>query len=174
MVLEEQIEEGQSLIEHEHVGHATITVQHRADMQFQGQSHLLSVSLPSAGIEIDELGALFGKAYWHRFQVELPELHPVLVNLHTAVVGVRKVVPIEALNPDRGYTRARRSESRSVWFEGQWMNTAIYQREHLFAGQEFSGPAVIEQLDATTVVEPKDRARIDTFGNIIIELGKRI
>ena len=91
---------GDSLIEREHIGHATITVQHRADMQFQGQSHLLSVSLPSAGIEIDELRALFGKAYWQRFQVELPELHPVLVNLHTAVIGARKAVPIEALNPD--------------------------------------------------------------------------
>ncbi|MGA8610210.1 MAG: hydantoinase/oxoprolinase family protein [Xanthobacteraceae bacterium] len=174
MVLEEQIAEGQSLIEREHIGHTTITVQHRADMQFQGQSHLLSVSLPSAGIEIDELRALFGKAYWHRFQVELPELHPVLVNLHTAVVGVRKVVPIEALNPEGGKIQPRRSEARPVWFAGQWMNTPIYQREHLFAGQEFGGPAVIEQLDATTVVEPQDLARVDACGNIIVELGKRI
>jgi N-methylhydantoinase A len=173
MVLEAQIEEGHRLIECEHIGHATITVQHRADMQFQGQSHLLSVSLPSAEIETDELRALFGKAYWHRFQVELPELHPVLVNLHTAVIGARKVVPIEVLNPDGG-SRPNRYESRQVWFDGQWMNTPIHQREHLFAGQEFSGPAIIEQLDATTVVEPQDHARIDACGNIIVELGKRI
>jgi N-methylhydantoinase A len=172
MVLEEQIEEGHKLIEREHIGHTTISVQHRADMQFQGQSHLLSVNLPSAEIGIDELRALFEKAYWHRFQVELPELHPVLVNLHTAVIGARKVVPIEALNPDRG-NRSNLHESRVVWFGGQWMNTPIYQREHLFAGQEFSGPAIIEQLDATTVVEPHDHARIDPCGNIIIELEKR-
>jgi N-methylhydantoinase A len=173
MVLEEQIEEGHRLIEGEHIGHTTISVQHRADMQFQGQSHLLSVNLASAEIGIDELRALFGKAYWHRFQVELPELHPVLVNLHTAVIGARKVVPIEALNPDGG-SRPNRDESRQVWFGGQWMNTPICQREHLFAGQEFSGPAIIEQLDATTVVEPHDYARIDACGNIIIELRKRI
>jgi N-methylhydantoinase A len=173
MVLEEQIEEGRRLIEREHIGHTTISVQHRADMQFQGQSHLLSVNLPSAEIGIDELQALFGKAYWHRFQVELPELHPVLVNLHTAVIGARKVVPIEALNPDTG-NRPNRHESREVWFGGQWMNTPIYQREHLFASQAFSGPAIIEQLDATTVVEPRDHARIDACGNIIIELEKRL
>jgi N-methylhydantoinase A len=172
LVLEEQIEEGRQLIEREHIGHATITVQHRADMQFQGQSHLLSVSLPAAGIEIDELRVLFGKAYWQRFQVELPELRPVLVNLHTAVIGARKALPMEAFNPHGGKGRPNPAESRQVWFAGQWVKTPIYQREHLSAAEKFSGPAIIEQLDATTVVEPQDHAQIDGSGNIIIELGR--
>jgi N-methylhydantoinase A len=172
--LEEQIEEGRQLIEREHIGHTTIAVQHRADMQFQGQSHLLSVSLPSAEIEIDELRVLFGKTYWQRFQVELPELRPVLVNLHTAVIGARKAVPMEALNPYGGKGRLNPAEFRQVWFAGQWVKSPIYQREHLSAAEEFSGPAIIEQLDATTVVEPEDHARIDGSGNIIIELGKRV
>lgn len=171
-VLEEQIAEGRTLIKREHVGHAAIAVRHRADMQFQGQSHLLSVSLPSGTIEIDQLRALFGKAYWQRFQVDLPELRPVLVNLHTAVIGGRNVVPIEALNPHTGGHRANACEFRLVWFGGQWMKTAIYQREGLSAGREFDGPAVVEQLDATTVIEPQDRAHIDACGNIVIELGK--
>lgn len=171
-VLEEQIAEGRALIEREHVGQVRIAVQHRADMQFQGQSHLLNVGLPSPEVNVDELRALFGKAYWHRFQVELSELRPVLVNLHTAVIGTRKVVPIEILNPAARSNRQNGCEFRSVWFGGQWTNTAIYQREHLPSGLEFHGPAIVEQLDATTVVEPQDHARIDASGNIVIEVGR--
>jgi N-methylhydantoinase A len=53
------------------------------------------------------------------------------------------------------------------------MEVPIYQREELVRGQQFSGPAIIEQLDTTTVVEPGDRARVDFCGNLIIEIGKQ-
>jgi N-methylhydantoinase A len=145
---------------------------HRADMQFQGQSHLLAVNLPSSRVTVDELQELFAKAYWQRFHVELAELLPVLVNLHTAVIGARKVVPIEALNPAVAADLKTKNEIKPVWFAGEWLETPIYQREELLAGQEFAGPAIVEQLDATTVVEPQDRARIDAHGNIIIEIGR--
>ena len=86
------------------------------------------------------------------------------------MIGVRNVVPIEALNPSVGADG--KHAMRPVWFAGQWLETPIYRREHLFANQEFAGPAIVEQLDATTVVEPQDRARVDVHGNIIIEIGK--
>jgi N-methylhydantoinase A len=169
--LADQIAQGRVLIQREHVGHSAITMQHRADMQFQGQSHLLGVSLPTSEVTINDLRALFAKAYWHRFQVELPELHPVLVNLHTAVIGSRKVVPIEALDPHAAAETTSASGSRPVWFDGRWLQTTVYQREHLSTGQRLDGPAIIEQLDATTVIEPPDRARIDSCGNVIVEIG---
>ncbi len=96
----------------------------------------------------------------------------MLVNLHTAVIGARQPVPIEVIRPMRDEHRPNRPEFRPVWFDGRWIETPIYRREHLFSGQEFGGPAIIEQLDATTVVEPQDRARVDSFGNLIIEMEK--
>ena len=93
-VFEEQIAEGKLLIERERIGTTDVRVLHRADMQFQGQSHVLGVSVPGAETTLAELRELFAAAYWQRFQVELPELRPVLVNLHTAVIGERKPLPI--------------------------------------------------------------------------------
>jgi N-methylhydantoinase A len=61
---------------------------------------------------------------------------------------------------------------RPVWFDGAWIDTPIYQREELPRGHRFSGPAIIEQLDTTVVIEPMDRARVDSCGNIIIEIGR--
>jgi N-methylhydantoinase A len=149
-----------------------IKVYHKADLQFQGQSHVLGVSLPDQDVTLDQLRELFDKAYWRRFQVELSELRPVLVNLHTAVVGERKPFPIDAIQPVGAPKLKASVEKRPVWFKGAWIETPIYQREQLARGHQFSGPAIIEQLDATTVIEPEDRARVDTCGNIIIEIGR--
>ena len=82
---------------------------HRADMQFQGQSHILPVAIAHTGITLPELRALFEAAYWQRFGVELPEIRPVLVNLHTAVIGKRKGVSLEAIT--RAQPRATLGEA---------------------------------------------------------------
>ena len=71
-VLEEQIAQGRDLIEKEQVGNSKIRVHHKADMQFQGQSHVLGVNLPDADVTLEKLHQLFAQAYWRRFQVELP------------------------------------------------------------------------------------------------------
>ena len=167
-----QIDEGRALIQREGVAVSRIETLHRADMQFQGQSHILMIAVPDAGITRDALGALFAKAYWQRFQVELPEIRPVLVNLHTAVIGKRGDMSLAALG--RGERRAALTEAqtgeRSVWFDGGWQMTPVYQRDYLPTGAAFTGPAIINQLDATTVVDPGNQVALDQFGNLLIKV----
>lgn len=176
-VLTEQIAQGRELIDKERIETSEIRILHKADMQFQGQSHVLGVMLPSAEVTVEQMKELFAKAYWHRFQVELSELRPVLVNLHTAVIGARKPIPIDAIQPgskaESGSPSGKPSERRKAWFDGSWLDVPIYQREALVRGQQFSGPAIIEQLDTTTVAEPGDNARVDFCGNVIIEVGRK-
>ena len=139
-------------------------------MQFQGQSHILPVAIESTAITIAELRAVFAAAYWKRFGVELPEILPVLVNLHTAVIGKRKAVSLRAIaaaQPKASLEEARRT-IRPVWFDGGWVDTSVYVREHLPFHARFDGPAIIEQLDCTTVVEPGNRVEIDAIGNLIV------
>lgn len=60
---------------------------------------------------------------------------------------------------------------RPVWFATDTAaDTPVYARENLRPGQCIPGPAVIEQLDATTLVYPDDAARLDPAGNIVIDL----
>jgi N-methylhydantoinase A len=60
---------------------------------------------------------------------------------------------------------------RHVWFNySEAIKTPVYERKNLLSGQSFEGPAVIEQLDAMTVVHPGDKVEIDPFGNLIIEI----
>jgi N-methylhydantoinase A len=169
--LERQIAEGQATIEREGVEIEELTVIHDVDMQFQGQTHILTVPLASTKVVREQLHEVFEKAYWNRFAVELPEIRPVLVNLHTAVIGHRKDVPLSALMKasERKATVAEcRIGTRSVWFEQGRSNTPIYRREHLPLEGTLEGPAIIEQLDSTTVVEPGNTVAVDTFGNLLI------
>jgi N-methylhydantoinase A len=180
-ILEAQIAEGKATIARERVQVEGYEMLHRADMQFQGQSHILSVALPELGISREQLHALFEAAYWSRFGVELKEIRPVLVNLHTAVIGKRR--PVSLLDLAKGEPRKTvkdaEVERRQVWFpayehaeraEGGWLDTPVYRREYLPTGAQFTGPAIIEQLDATTVVEPGNAVELDTLGNLIIKV----
>ena len=165
-----QIATGRALLARENVAVERIVTLHRADMQFQGQSHILPVAIESTAITIAELRAVFAAAYWRRFGVELPEILPVLVNLHTAVIGKRKAVSLRAIaaaKPNASLDEARRTV-RPVWFDGGWVDTPVYLREHLPFDACFDGPAIIEQLDCTTVVEPGNRVEIDAIGNLIV------
>jgi N-methylhydantoinase A len=167
-----QIAAGRALLEREQVAVEEVVTVHRADMQFQGQSHILPVAVASKSITLAELRTVFEAAYWQRFGVELPEIRPVLVNLHTAVIGRRKPVSlasISAANPAASLAEARRG-TRPVWFDGGWVETPIYPRDRLPPGAAFDGPAIVEQLDCTTVIEPGNRMGMDSIGNLIVEV----
>jgi len=153
----------------------TVRVIHSADMQFTGQTHLLNVPLTSPEIDRDELQRLFEDAYFARFKVKLPEIRAQLVNLNTSVIGVRQAVDLSALidKSGRAATLAGAlSETRPVWFDGGWIDTPVYAREKLPLDAVIAGPAILEQLDATTVLEPGDRATSDADGNLIVEVSR--
>ncbi|MDH3660355.1 MAG: hydantoinase/oxoprolinase family protein [Alphaproteobacteria bacterium] len=173
-ILKNQIDEGRGLIEAEPIDIERIDIMHSADMQFIGQTHLLTVSLPSADIDRPSLQALFEEAYLQRFHVELPEIRANLVNLNTTVIGRRPELDIadliarEARASELGEAL---SERRSVWFDGGWVETPIYRRDRLPIDAAFAGPAIIEQMDTTIVVEPRQHVGSDADGNLIIAVS---
>jgi N-methylhydantoinase A len=169
----EQTAEGRRTIEREAVPVRELRSIHSADMQFQGQSHILSVGIDTPTIGVDGLRKAFAAAYFRRFGIELPEIPPVLVNLHTAVIGVRPHIDLGALAAtERASTlEDAKAGERRVWFADGWHRTPIYAREKLPLDAVFEGPAILEQLDCTTVVEPGDRVTQDALGNLLIAVG---
>jgi N-methylhydantoinase A len=158
-----QTKTGMDLLDREGIAIEGVQLLYSADMQFQGQSHILTVALPGPELTRDGLQQLFERAYWERFGVELSEIRAVLVNLHTAVIGLRPRIGLEILS---GNAKPGKPGERDVWFEGGWRKTPVYQRESL--PRRFEGPAIIEQLDCTSVLEPGNRAEVDALGNLLI------
>ena len=61
-----------------------------------------------------------------------------------------------------------RTGSRRVWWEGAWHETAIYDRIALPVDADIQGPAILEQDDATTFIDPGLAASVDRLGNVIV------
>jgi N-methylhydantoinase A len=98
----------------------------------------------------------------------------MLVNLKTSVVGRRRSVDpaLLAASAERASDLAGAAEgARRVWFADGWRQAPVYRRERLPLGAAFTGPAIVEQLDTTIVVEPGDRAHLDPVGNLVLRLG---
>ena len=143
-------------------------VLHSAEMQFRGQTHLIRVALPRAEMPRAEVQAAFEAAYFSRFQIRMPEIRAVLVNLNTSVIGKRRAFDLAALlpkpegNPLIG--------ERDLYAEGAWHRAKIWQREALAPGARIPGPAILQQADATTVLEPGSTALVDAIGNLRIKV----
>ncbi|MCV6594673.1 MAG: hydantoinase/oxoprolinase family protein [Silicimonas sp.] len=139
-----------------------------ADMQFIGQSHLVRVPLTSANPSREDLQKGFEAAYWDRFGVELAQIRAKVVSLNCSVIGTSDPVDLsvligagESLQP---------VETRTVLFDGTPYDTPVYWRDDLPEGATIEGPALIEQMDTTLLIEPKCTARRDPLGNLILEV----
>ena len=69
-----------------------------------------------------------------------------------------------------------RGGKRRAYFEAGggraagWAECPVWRREALFAGNEIAGPAIIEEISATTLLYPGDRAHVDAVGSLVVEL----
>jgi N-methylhydantoinase A len=82
---------------------------------------------------------------------------------------------VAAPEGDRAPAREARAGTRPVyWSElGDFDQTPVFWGERLVAGNVMSGPAIIQVPDTTIVVHPFQTARIDAYGNVLIDLGGR-
>ena len=178
-VFAEQTEEGEALIGKERVEIRSIRRLYSVDMQFQGQTHLLRVPLDRPDVTAETLQKLFEEAYFKRFRVALSDIRANLVNANCSVIGARAEMDLSALiDPaDRKPSLEQAVMSRRpVWFAlgdagGDWHDTPVYWRDHLPEGFTLTGPAIVQQMDTTLLIEPGDRASGDADGNIIVEIG---
>jgi len=172
-IFAEQAAIGAALIKREKIELDGIRARYSVDMQFVGQTHLLRVPLDTPTPSVARLRVLFEAAYLHRFQVELDDIRINLVNVNCSVIGARPPLDLSTLIDPKGRktTLAQaQTATRPVMFDGQWHETAIYWRDHLPIDAALVGPAIIEQMDTTTLIEPGDSARGDSEGNILITL----
>ena len=149
-------------------------VLHAADMQFRGQTHLIRVKLPQMDVSRGVLRSLFEAAYFARFQVRLPEIEPVLVNLLTSVIGRRRPFPLRSLleaSARAGDARGATIGERALYAGGRWQCAEVFDRLKLPLGARITGPALVQQIDATTVIEPGSAAVVDAIGNLRIAVG---
>jgi N-methylhydantoinase A len=144
------------------------------DMRYAGQNYELAVPLPDGpitGRTLDRLAEGFAAAH-QRMYGFLAEEEPVqLVTFRveaTGVVAKAKLAQEAMGGADASHAiRAR----RDVWIaeEARSVPCPVYDRDLLKSGNRLPGPAIVEQMDATTLVLPGMAARVDEYLNLILE-----
>jgi N-methylhydantoinase A len=154
-------------------------IEAHVEMRYIGQSFELKV--PLAGFGDAEWAALvpaFHAEHRRRFGHADPAAPVETVSFAVTARGL--IDTPELPRPEQGTAappEAAQAGQRRVYFEaagptgGEWHECRVWRREALFAGNEITGPAIVEEISATTVLYPGDRARIDEFGSLVVELG---
>jgi N-methylhydantoinase A len=138
------------------------------DMSYVGQTHTVSVPVENLDTlsQADVLGA-FEKKYEDTYGRVLESIAVRVLSARTTVVGTRPKIDPAALAPRPDATVPLAGE-RNVFFDGEWRPTAIWPRLELPSGWLCVGPAILEQPDATIVIEPGFTAEVDALGNVVI------
>jgi len=140
------------------------------DMRYHGQNYELGIPVPD-GAPMATLTALFAEAHRQRYGFATDDDPVEIVTLRLEANGVVRKADLkihQEAGPDASGAIA---QHRDVWLAEtrSFVSTPIYARERLRPGNHFAGPAIVEQMDATTLVPPGMTARVDRWLNLILE-----
>jgi N-methylhydantoinase A len=169
------LDEARRLLREDRVASDRQRIEMRLDMRYVGQSYELAIPLSAFGdTEWAGLVAAFHTEHARRIGHSDPGAPIEIVSFAVTATGL--IDTPELPRPPQGRREppeAARRGIRRAFFEGGggWAECPVWQRETLLAGNEIAGPAIVEEVSATTVLYPGDRARVDEVGSLIVEVG---
>jgi N-methylhydantoinase A len=153
----------------------------RLDLRYRGQGYEITVPYNRQAVSPvpkhrdgrvgRHLGFLdaFHRAHERRYGYADPARPVEVVTVRLRAVGITSKPSLERARRRSRTVRARPHRTAPVWFAGRLMPTAFFLREELLRGQRISGPAVVAEYSATTVVPPRWQLGVDAYENLILE-----
>jgi len=152
-----------------------VAFERAVDMRYVGQAYEVTVPIDDAS-QVEDMAQRFHAEHERLYAHRLPEAAVEMTALRVAAVGRLPGAAARALG--RGNSAppsAAEKPGRRVFFDeaAGWVACPIYERSGLLAGNRIAGPAIIEQMDTTTVVFPGQTAVVEPSGIIEITRGGR-
>ncbi|HEX6283313.1 MAG TPA: hydantoinase/oxoprolinase family protein, partial [Pyrinomonadaceae bacterium] len=132
-------------------------------MRYRGQSFELEVKETTG-----DIAASFHRAHRERYGYAQEENEIEIVSARLRSHGLVPKLPVTQIAGSRGI--AKPHSSTMAYFGGRKQNVAIYRRDQLRGGVKLKTPCIVTEYSATTLIPADARARVDQFGNILIEL----
>lgn len=155
------------------VPEAEITTTFEVDVRYAGQAFEVPLSisadvLASAGIA--GILARFDEEHKRLFTFNMDTPHEI-VNLRAVALGQALDLPAAQLETGNGDPIAAKIRDHVLWMDGREQAAVIYDRAKLRAGDVIPGPAIVCEMDSTTLIESGCIATVDAVGNILINLA---
>ncbi len=142
----------------------------QADLRYAGQAFQITVDFTEADIREHGVALLteqFDAEHEQLFTFKLGDGHEILMIRAVARARTRALPALNAGTSDATLEACRIHESR-FYYEGEWHDIYLYDRNRLHEGLVVPGPAIVSEMDSTTVVLPGYEARVDAVGNLLI------
>jgi N-methylhydantoinase A len=169
-VLRELAADAAASLEQENVARADTRTSYQVDIRYHGQGLLLTINVKLADLEKRGMAAIsqpFDAEHKRLFTFALPLEHE-LVNLRAVVQG--KGITVQRPRIAKGGTSPKAAVvgRQKTYMEGKDHTALVYDRALIKAGNRIAGPAIVMEMDATTVILPKHHGKVDAFGNMLI------
>jgi N-methylhydantoinase A len=157
-------------LERDGVPRGEITTSYQVDLRYHGQGLRLTVNIALKDLDKKGLAAIsdeFDAEHKRLFTFAL-ELEHEIVTLRAAVQGRGIKLKRAAIASGSADPEAAVVGKQASYMDGKSVTALVYDRARLKAGNKISGPAIVMEMDSTTVILPKHHGRVDKLGNILI------
>ncbi|SDP60199.1 hydantoinase/oxoprolinase family protein [Desulforhopalus singaporensis] len=170
-VFAELEQEAYQMLEKEGMSRENIELVRNMDLRYVGQWRNLNVNIPKPIESLDQALQIFHNEHERQFSWSNPDQVVEIYGLRITAIG-KVPKPSFARYEITTNSTPTPEQTRRVYFgkAGGFVDTPVYNREKLVAGAHLTGPAIIEQLDTTTVVPTGVKAVVDEYLNIIMDI----
>jgi N-methylhydantoinase A len=164
--------EGQRWLDGEGVAPGSRRFRPVLDARYRGQN--FEVKVDCQGLGPDDLAQVverFNEAHALEYGYAIPSRAIEFVSARLQAIGEVDKAPQARIEGGTSLAAAAIGE-RTFYVDAAhgWRQATIYDRGRLPVGQAFQGPAIVNEMSATTIVLPGQRATVDPFGNIVVEV----
>ncbi len=166
-VFDRLAEQARGTLLDEGVATEDVELVHSADVRYHGQGFEIPVTLDEGGHELATIAERFDDEHQRLFGFLLEGNDHELVTVRVTARGPRPNVAADRLTGADDASAARVADSE-VWADGEATTAAVYDRRRLGAGARVAGPAIITEMDSTTLVLAGHVAEVHPSGSLLI------
>jgi len=171
---QEMIAKGREVLDSEGIQRSGMSFTRYLDMRYVGQSYELKIEIPDRDLvpeDEKELNSAFFREHERAYGYAAITEPTEVVNLRMTAAGAIRRPELRQLNFGGTDGAIAVKGERQVYFSelGGMLSCKVYDRYKLDCGNQIKGPAIVEEIDATTVIHPGYFANVDRYGNLLIQ-----
>ena len=170
ILLDELGERAAQTLDLEGVPRTDQSTQYEIDVRYHGQGLVLPIDVDMAAFKNGGLATVrqkFDEEHTQMFTFALPA-EPEVVNLRAVVQGKATLVNAPTIERGGADPSAAKIDTTTIFVDNSDQTAIVYERAKLLAGNRIPGPAMITEMDSTTLILPGHVGEVDGFGNILI------
>jgi len=142
--------------------------QNSLDMRYLGQAYELNIPVSPLRSTGRDVILAFHRAHETRYGYHHDNKPVEIVNVRCRATGITDKPPSPKIAPRPRSQASLPKKTTMLWFYGRSRKTVLYRRDNLRVGDVFSGPAIVAEYSATTLIPPDWKVRVDNYGQLLL------